>query len=110
MPDKAKMMNPQVAALEKAWWDDWWAQDFSWEGLAQKIATGSMTLQDFWDAEKDFLISEPESNRQWTRFHCPFVFANGTPSPKATWIREEWDRVATIPSAVIVYMDGVVLE
>ncbi len=109
MPDIAKTMNPEVSALEKAWWDNWWAQDFSWDGLAAKTFHGSC-LQDIWLEEADHLIVEPGTDRRWTRVHCPFVFKDGTPSPKANWARVEWDAVISTVNRYSGHITGGVLD
>ena len=87
--------NPDVAALEAQWWAAWRAADYSWDGLAAKSSQacrdiGIKTLQDYWTAERDRLIAEPGTARRWTRFHCPLAFADGSPSPKASWGEAEW--------------------
>jgi hypothetical protein len=82
--------NQEIQALETAWWRTWWSQDFSWDGLAAKPAGFSGTLQDYWRSEAPYLIDEPHSTRRWTRFHCPFVFADGSLSPKAHWTPTDW--------------------
>ena len=91
--------NPDVATLEAQWWATWRAADFSWDGLAAKSSEacrdiGLKTLQDYWAAERDRLIPEPGTQRRWTRFHCPLAFADGSPSPKASWGETEWRALA----------------
>lgn len=103
--------NPEVAALEKAWWAAWWQADYSWDGLAQKRDAGDgKSLQDYWSSEQAFLIAEPGTGRRWTRLHCPFIFADGTPSPKAGWASELWDEVASVAQAAPDRLSGVVLD
>lgn len=85
--------NPEVRAFEQAWWQAWRAQDFSWDGLGAKPGHDGRTLQDCWRTEANNLIEEPGTKRRWTRFHCPFVFADGSPSPKARWSEAEWQAV-----------------
>ena len=68
---------------EAAWWRAWQVRDYSWAGLAALPASEGLTLQDYWRGEKDRLIAEPGTTRRWTRFHCPFVFSDGSASPKA---------------------------
>ncbi|MGN6364172.1 pentapeptide repeat-containing protein [Asticcacaulis taihuensis] len=109
MPEITQSKNLEVSALEKAWWDDWWAEDFSWDGLAEKTVNG-LKLQDIWLDEAGSLISEPGTGRRWTRLHCPFNFKDGTPSPKASWTRSEWDAVAGITGNATAFLTGVVLE
>ncbi len=121
-PDHA---NPEIAALEAQWWKDWWAADYSWDGLAGKkllhvlaaefldIPKFGLSFQDYWRNEESHLIAEPGTNRRWTRLHCPLVFADGTPSPKQGWTEAEWDAVfAAIPSVKLPVPDteAVVLE
>ena len=91
--------NPDVAALEAQWWAAWRAADYSWDGLATRSSEacrdiGLKTLQDYWASERDRLIPEPGTPRRWTRFHCPLAFADGSPSPKASWTDAEWRALA----------------
>ncbi len=106
--------NPDLSALEAQWWKDWWAADWSWDGLKLKSlkkvidngseflffardeaqVAGDLTLADVWQAESSHLIPEPGTTRQWTRLHCPYFFADGSPSPKMSWTEEQW-REAT---------------
>ena len=104
--------HADVAALEKAWWTAWWAADYSWDGLAAKHADGQdrPSLQDDWSVEEKFLISEPGTNRRWTRLHCPLVFADGTPSPKASWGQADWSAVSQLVRAHTDRLSGAVLE
>ena len=80
------------ATLEKDWWAGWRAADYSWEGLAKKEASDGQTLQDYWRDKIDDLgglIDEIGRDgvviRQWTPFHLPYFFENGTPTPKSSW-------------------------
>src|SRR4051794_18827651 len=99
--------NPNIAALELQWWKDWRAADYSWDGLAAKrmMHRGTeITLQDYWRGEDGRLIAEPGTSRRWTRLHCPLVFADGTPSPKARWAQvdfggTDWSDIAAIIQA-----------
>jgi hypothetical protein len=75
---------------EAAWWHAWRRLDLSWDGLAKREGHGAGTLQDYWRNEAGRLIEEPGTGRRWTRFHCPFVFEDGTPSPKSAWTAAEW--------------------
>lgn len=98
--------NPDVAALEAQWWAAWRAADYSWDGLAGKSSQacrdiGVKTLQDYWAAERDRLIPEPGTSRRWTRIHCPLVFADGSPSPKAAWSDADWRALADDLSALM---------
>lgn len=79
-----------TAAHEAEWWSSWRALDFSWQGLAARPGHGEASLQDYWRNEGDRLIAEPGTARLWTRFHCPFAFADGSPSPKASWTEADW--------------------
>ncbi len=91
------------------WWDKWWADDFSWGGLAAKPWLGwviapsgevmkredtrleryaplpdgyrQANLQDYWRDQEAFLINEPGSDRRWTFFHCPWIFKDGSLNP-----------------------------
>ncbi|MES1156942.1 MAG: pentapeptide repeat-containing protein [Alphaproteobacteria bacterium] len=92
--------------LERDWWAAWRAEDYSWDGLAQKrwdgwsviLATGEIvetekledgaaarlaTLQDYWRDEEPHLIQG--DGKSWTRAHCPLAWADGAPTPKAAW-------------------------
>ena len=108
---------PSRAEAEAAWWRAWRGCDFSWQGLA-RIPASNGTLQDYWRTEAGRLIAEPGSDRSWTRFHCPLVFADGSPSPKAAWSAHEWDdmrqalrtRLALGTEAAPCRLDGVVLD
>lgn len=111
-------MGGDMDAREAAWWRDWRARDFSWDGLAAMPAGDGATLQDYWRNEDYRLISEPGTARRWTRFHCPFVFADGSPSPKATWSADDWrdlehslrTRLALSSDDRPCRLDGVVLR
>ncbi len=109
MPSIVKNMSLEVSALEKAWWDDWWAQDFSWDGLAAK-ACGAATLQDIWRSEENWLITEPGTNRRWTRIHCPLRFADGSLSPKTDWDEQTWLANAPQIHRFAHGLSGVVLD
>lgn len=89
----------------------WRAADFSWEGLTKKewigwrilddgrlaqvntltpherAAARKATLQDYWRDEENDLIEG--DGMRWTRVHCPLVWRDGTPTPKAGWSAEE---------------------
>ena len=46
MSDADKQDEKTKALLDK-WWEDWWAQDFSWDGLTKREWEGwSVTLDD----------------------------------------------------------------
>lgn len=88
--------NPEIAALEAQWWKDWWAADYSWDGLkAKEGPEGTANMQVFWHSEEARLIPEPGTSRRWTRLHCPFVFADGTPSPKMQWRDAAWQDLCS---------------
>jgi len=88
-------INPDP--LYWTWFEQWWAQDFSWEGLAKRKIEGwddGRTLQDYWHDEKDRLIEFGKDKngklRQWTIFHQPPHDLEGKTSWKhgfkiATW-------------------------
>lgn len=107
-----------TAAREAEWWQGWRGLDFSWQGLAARPGNDSATLQDYWRNEAGRLIAEPGTARQWTRFHCPLTFADGSPSPKALWTADDWrdlhqslrTRLAMSTSARPGLLDGVVLD
>ena len=107
-----------LAAREAQWWDAWRGRDYSWDGLAAKLGHGSGTLQDIWALESERLIAEPGTPRRWTRWHCPFVFADGSLSPKASWSAAEWHdldlglrtRLAMGTRARPCRLDGVVID
>ncbi|ESQ74992.1 hypothetical protein [Asticcacaulis sp. AC402] len=77
-------------AQEAAWWHAWRRLDLSWDGLTRREGHDGATLQDYWRNESGRLIPEPGTQRLWTRFHCPFVFEDGTASPKSTWTAADW--------------------
>ena len=86
--------HTKIAALEAQWWKDWWAADYSWDGLkAKEGPEGTANMQDFWRGEAEHLIPEPGTKRRWTRLHCPLHFAVGTPSPKAAWSATAWQAL-----------------
>ncbi len=83
------------------WFDAWWDQDFSWEGLAKrKIIDHSdgRTLQDYWREEEleGRLINF--AGRKWTRFHLPMHDKGGKIEEELgkhwvddeTWKEEKW--------------------
>jgi hypothetical protein len=53
------------ATKDKEWWDDWWAEDYSWEGLAQKPWQGWMVLADGTVAENP--SSRPEGDARYAQ-------------------------------------------
>ncbi len=74
------------------WFDAWWDQDFSWEGLEKrKIERSDQTLQDYWYAENDKLINF--AGRTWTRFHLPPHDREGkVKSEKFGFKDETWNK------------------
>lgn len=56
MPDTSPKPKTREE-LEKEWWDRWWAEDYSWEGLAKKNIGGAgglhgeKTLQHYWSQD-----------------------------------------------------------
>ena len=103
--------NPELAAHARAWWAAWWAADYSWHGLAAKRLVGDdRSVQDYWSSEQAFLIDEPGSDRRWTRLHCPFVFADGTPSPKASWSQADWSALTDLIRTQTDRLSGGVLQ
>lgn len=110
--------------LEKEWWDRWWQKDFSWNGLAtngNKFLTPN--LQEFWAAEATQLIedptdpiADPDKRRRFTKFHLPFYWSNGMPTPKLGWpeakhlqLKEELERLWR-QSEGEVRFDGIVVS
>jgi hypothetical protein len=96
-----------AARMEK-WWADWWAADYSWDGLAKKDWRGwvrpedggpcvpemdgvvgrQATLQDYFRDRlgSDLpLIASPDGTRQFTRLHLPLKWPDGTKTEKADW-------------------------
>ena len=73
----------------EAWWRAWWEEDYSWDGLAAKQIVGGGTLQDYWRAEEGALLPAPGGKARFTRFHLPFVWADGAPTGKADWSGEK---------------------
>jgi hypothetical protein len=93
-------------AISRAWWDRWWAQDYSWEGLAAKQwwgwvrpgvggpcveATAGVegrpaTLQDYFIdrlGRDPAPYVSPVSGKAFTRLHLPLAWEDGTPTGKA---------------------------
>nr|WP_321361201.1 pentapeptide repeat-containing protein [uncultured Hyphomonas sp.] len=94
-------------AISQEWWDRWWDQDFSWDGLAKKNWDGwvvpedgvpvprgdgvegrQATLQDYWrraglaeDIERPEFQC-PQTKRRFTRVHLPLVFRDGSQTLK----------------------------
>lgn len=110
-------------ALEKDWWDRWWAEDFSWEGLAKKKIAGTgglhgeKTLQDYWlydlskppEAQLDRATRESEmeaagelvrdpNGRLWHLAHVPLTWPNGDRA-KSGWQYQQRDSLREILKA-----------
>ena len=71
----------------------WWDEDWSWEGLANKPWKGGdedSTIQDYWlkEKQKDRLVDF--AGRTWTRFHLPLHDLDGNLSDKASWSHEDF--------------------
>ncbi|MGF1483690.1 MAG: pentapeptide repeat-containing protein [Opitutales bacterium] len=118
MPEPTKTAEQRAAA----WWKDWWAKDYSWEGLARKhpdeyefsAVDPETSLQCYWLADaasgrertvadliaSDELIrdssdptkAEPEG-RLWHIVHAPLKWKDGAPSPKAAPADPIWGRI-----------------
>ncbi|WP_145998424.1 pentapeptide repeat-containing protein [Caulobacter flavus] len=86
------MDQVNVAALKAAWWRVWWEQDFSWQGLAELPIAGGGNHQDYWREEGGHLTKSPVSGREFTRFHLPLLWEDGTPTGKADWHPGELDE------------------
>jgi hypothetical protein len=100
---------------QEAWRAAWRAEDFSWQGLAQKMWEGysvladgriveteqitsgaghgqpdgarPATLQDYWRDEEPRLV--PGDGKLWTRVHLPLEWADGSATGKAHWDAQE---------------------
>ncbi len=72
-----------LAEREKQFWDRWYAENYSWEGLKAKSLGEGRTLQDYWAEEKEqgLLVKAPDG-REYTRFHLPFVLRSGEATSK----------------------------
>lgn len=125
--------------MMRSWWDKWFAEDFSWEGLARnklwagwlvtsdlsvvESATGRRyggppkttddnshvvvgrpaTLQDYWRADPltgrlrsdEAMRGELEVREGYPtyhRVHLPLLYADGSPTEKASWKSEALDE------------------
>ena len=93
--------------ISQEWWDRWWEEDYSWDGLAEKDWRGwvvpddgvpvpreagvkgrQATLQDYWrraglaeDIERPEFCC-PKTGRCFTRVHLPLVFRGGSQTLK----------------------------
>jgi hypothetical protein len=89
--------------LEADWWKRWWAEDFSWEGLAKKPIYGAgglhgeKSLQDYWrrDPAKPDIIRDDRAmesagelirapgGKLWHLAHVPLTWQDGSPAKAA---------------------------
>ncbi len=92
LTDAQKEINDDTRYWD--WFDAWWAQDFSWDGLAKRKIKGwkdGRTLQDYWREEEDRLIDF--AGRTWTRFHLPPHDPSGEETSEKFGFEEEtWDE------------------
>ncbi len=104
---------------EADWWEDWWAADYSWDGLATKIIAGTSglhgerTLQEYWltdpatghlRSEQNLLavgeiIEAPDGSR-WHIAHMPLFWTDGS-AAKSAWTNTERACLATVIGARI---------
>src|SRR4028119_128459 len=97
------------AALEDAWWQKWWEQNYSWEGLRRhscpsghryaRQASPPISLQTYWRAGgedrrpradeqmQSELVTDPEG-RLWHIAHVPLRWQDGSPA-KEGWTAEQ---------------------
>jgi hypothetical protein len=116
-------MKPSVAheRIERRWWRDWWAEDFSWAALRRRQLGQNKhwhwsnifkkkTLQSYWrldasgaersDAEllrEGELVPDPNGNL-WHLAHVPLRWRDGTPA-KAEWNLAMRDRLRSLVTA-----------
>ena len=94
-------------AISQEWWDRWWDEDYSWDGLAKKDWDGwvvpedgvpvpaeegvegrQATLQDYWrraGLEEDIKREGhtcPKTGKRFTRIHLPLTFEDGSETLK----------------------------
>jgi len=100
---------------EAHWWRDWWAADYSWDGLAKKEILGGgqwgeKTLQDYWrrdpatrEARSDAALKTSGElveldGRWWHLAHLPRLGGRdgGTFSWKTSLDAPEWARLSAI--------------
>lgn len=101
-------MNPIPDSNDQrlSWWDDWWASDYSWEGLTKHKWKGfsvdpsgvivvekdapegsrDANLQDYWRSEELHLLHG--DGKQWTRVHCPPHWLSGS-AAKVAWSEQQ---------------------
>jgi uncharacterized protein YjbI with pentapeptide repeats len=80
-----------LKAQPRRWaaFQDWWDEDWSWEGLPSneqlgRPPTGKATLQDYWRDQEGELIEF--AGRRWTAVHLPPCNRDGTV------VSEQWPR------------------
>lgn len=76
-----------VAKAQQDFFERWWAEDYSWEGLAKKRISASVTLQDVWRHQAERLVEF--AGKRWTTAHLPLLSLEGKPSGKKTWVNHE---------------------
>lgn len=104
------------AAREKAWWDAWWAEDYSWAGLANKPVGenfgtihgglhGEKTLQDYWRRDPATGTERDDAALRaagelidcdgvlFHVAHLPPKARAGAPTWKADLKHADWDRL-----------------
>ncbi|MCF6293134.1 MAG: hypothetical protein L3J04_07055 [Robiginitomaculum sp.] len=88
---KQKDINPNPAYWDH--FDQWWKQDFSWDGLANhEIANhhDDRSLQDYWREEEGNLFPCGENGEEWTRFHLPPHDQAGNTTSKCGVTQQDW--------------------
>jgi hypothetical protein len=104
------------AARMDKWWADWWAADYSWEGLAKAdkpwrgwvrpfdkgpcveesswVEGSPASLQDYFIDRlgPDLILIEAPDGRKFTRLHLPLVWPDGIPTEKADWSEDALDN------------------
>ncbi len=79
---------------ERQFWERWYAEDYSWNGLKAKSLGDGRTLQDYWAEEKERgLLIEAPDGREYTRFHLPFVLRGGEATSKNAMSLEEQEAL-----------------
>ncbi|MEL6362653.1 MAG: hypothetical protein AAFR21_16365, partial [Pseudomonadota bacterium] len=110
---------------ELEWWQSWWANDYSWEGLTKHKWKGwkkcpevgiedirpigdapndwpEANLQDYWRSagiSKSDLITCGEY--QFTKFHLPYKDEQGNTTGKQDWSAEDWDSLKKVLSTLL---------
>ncbi len=105
--------------LHADWWKDWWTEDYSWDGLANKFIAGTggvhgeRTLQDYWLIDPATgkprsiaemqnageFVSSPEDKR-WHIAHVPLDWYPRNPA-KSAWSDTKRAQLAAIIAARI---------